>query len=78
MKTFKDLNFNKHHIGLPSTGTQAIILLNANKLSVLCGASWYSNGVDTYEIYSEKLNEGDPIGWLSKEQVTEYMIELQQ
>lgn len=92
MKTFDDLEFREHHIatGLKSINhlmhkdiyskykdaKQAIIKFDNEKvLSVLLGEMFYSNGIDTYEAMD--LSEDEPKGYLTKEEVTEYMKELQ-
>lgn len=59
---------------------QAIIAFpNGITLSVLFGSSFYSNGIDTYEAMEVKSDKQDcePEAYLTKEEVTEYMKELQ-
>lgn len=44
-------------------------------ISVLFGESFYSNGIDTYEFYSSKIE--NPIGYIKKEEVDICMYEYQ-
>jgi hypothetical protein len=44
------------------------------KLSILIGSIFYSNGIDTYELYD--FND-EPCGYLSKKEVTKIMIKYQ-
>ena len=92
MKTFKDLVFKEHGAvegareavkrGIDMSeyldAKQAKIEFdNGVKLSVIFGSVFYSNGIDTYECM--KLGaDNDPGGHLTKEEVTRYMIELQE
>lgn len=48
---------------------------NGFYISVLLGKMYYSNGVDNYEVYSNL--EGECLGYMSSEEVTEYMIKIQ-
>ena len=74
MKTFEDLIFNIHPLG---QGMQAKITLdNGKKLSVLFGELFYSDGVSTYEAM-ELGADSEPRGYLTKEEVNEYIKELQ-
>jgi len=58
------------------TATHAKMLFtNGNSISVIFGSIFYSNGIDTYEAMSNTENE--PRGYLTKEEVTEFMKELQ-
>lgn len=78
MKTFEDLDFNEHSLEIDGAGIHACMDFDNGKgISVLCGRAWYSNGLNTYEILSDSLNNGEPIGHISKDKVTEYMKELQ-
>ncbi len=57
--------------------TQALITFdNGYKMSVIFGKMFYSNGVDTYEAWCKAV-EDDPKGYLSKEEVTGYMQQIQ-
>lgn len=91
MKTFKDLEFKEHDIAKSAKkemergvdmsdyidAKQAKITFdNGKNLSVIFGKCFYSNGIDTYE--AMELNNGnDPKGYLTEQEVTEYMMELQ-
>lgn len=48
---------------------------NGFYISVCKGKMYYSNGLDNYEVYSNL--EGKCLGFLTSEQVTEYMIKIQ-
>ena len=48
---------------------------NGYFISVKLGTMFYSNGKDTYEVYSNL--DRDSFGHLTSEQVTEYMIKIQ-
>lgn len=50
---------------------------NGYFLSVIIGKMFYSNGLDTFEAYCSKY-DNDPRGYLSQEEVSKYMIEIQQ
>ena len=73
-KTFKDLVFYPHRNGLG--GIQAIMQFDNNhRISVVGGAHSYGDGITTFEIW--RSCDGDVKGYLSKEEVTEEMIDLQ-
>ena len=46
-------------------------LFNELKISIVFGRSFYSNGIDTYEMWDYR--EGDPQGYLSIEQINEHL-----
>lgn len=48
---------------------------NGYRISVKLGDKFWSNGIDTYEAYSNWDKEAH--GYLTSEQVTEYMIKIQ-
>jgi hypothetical protein len=74
-KTFKDLEFNPHRNGLG--GKQAIMNFdNGHRISVVGGGiGLYGDGITTFEIW--RSCDGDVKGHLTKEEVTEEMLELQ-
>jgi hypothetical protein len=74
-KTFKDLNFHPHKSGLG--GQQAIMKFdNGHRISVVGGGiGLYGDGINTFEIW--RSCDSDVKGYLTKEEVTEEMIELQ-
>jgi hypothetical protein len=73
--TFKDLVFNQHRSGFG--GVQAILEFdNGHRISVVGGREGlYGDGVNTFEIW--RSCDDDVKGWLTPEEVTEEMIELQ-
>jgi len=73
--TFEDLKFYPHRNGLG--GVQAIMEFdNGHRISVVGGSfGLYGNGTDTFEIW--RSYDSDVKGYLSKEEVTEEMIDLQ-
>ena len=83
MKTFEDLEFKPH----PSGGEMAYIeFSNGYGVSVIFGSKFYSNGIDTYELavmkdgdlcYSSGITN-DVIGYITKDEVTEYMKQIQE
>jgi hypothetical protein len=74
-KTFKDLKFYPHRNGLG--GIQAIMEFdNGHRISVVGGGyGLYGDGVTTFEIW--RSCDGDVKGHLTKEEVSEEMVELQ-
>ena len=72
---FEDLKFEprKHPFG----GVQAIMEFdNGHRISVVGGANGiYGDGVTTFEIW-RSIDDGVK-GWLTKEEISEQMIELQ-
>lgn len=48
---------------------------NGYFISVKLGTIFYSNGKDTYEVYSNLDREA--FGYLNSEEITEYMIKIQ-
>ena len=84
MKEFKDLEHNKHSIGC---GTQAVLDFdNGYGVSVLFGTTFYSNGIDTYEVAIKNKSgitfetdiTSDVIGYVSAEEVTDIMKQVQE
>ncbi len=74
-KTFEDLTFNTHPSGFG--GVQAILEFdNGHRISVVGGREGlYGDGINTFEIW--RSCDDDVKGWLTPEEVTEEMIELQ-
>ena len=91
MKTFEDLVFEPHAISVNSdrfkNHKQAIIDFdNGYSVSVIFGTTFYSNGIDTYELaalldgelcYPSEIGN-DVLGNITKEEVTDAMIKIQQ
>ena len=58
--------------------TQARITFdNGHFMSIIFGALFYSNGVDTYEAWCKQM-EDEPRGYLTIDEVTAYMKEIQE
>ena len=73
-KTFNDLKFNQHRNGLG--GIQAIMDFdNGHRISVVGGMGLYGDGINTFEIW--RSCDGDVKSYLTKEEVSEEMVELQ-
>ena len=84
-KTFKDLKFEPHHVN--GHEWASLTFDNGFGISVITGPLFYSNGLhDNYEIamldkdgnviYTSITNH-DVVGYLSKDEVTEYMSKIQ-
>lgn len=83
MKTFKDLQFGPHKVGV---GTHAQMYFdNGYGVSVVCGELFYSNGIDTYEVailhngyitYSTDITS-DVLGDQTADEVSEIMRRVQ-
>lgn len=83
MKKFEDLEFKPHKI---LSGSHAVMdFPNGYGVSVLFGDSFYSNGIDTYELgvlkdghldYSTSITN-DVLYNITKDEVTEVMIKVQ-
>lgn len=54
----------------------AKMILNGKELSVIFGEMFYSNGVDTYEAWNQ-TDDNEPRGYLTKDEVTQMMKEMQ-
>ncbi len=88
MKKFKDLEFKtREGFEILDGGEQARMnFSNGYGVSVLFGDTWYSNGVDTYELGVTRGKalvypfEGyeDVHGYLYSDEVTELMIRVQE
>lgn len=60
MKTFEDIEFKNFLDSKPEEGLQGVInFSNGYGVSVLCGARFFSNGKDTYELCV--LYNGEPV-----------------
>ena len=92
MIEFKDLEFKVHSLiaGISEEemkakafdmlrgSKQAVVVFdNGFRLSVVLGKVFYSNGKDTYEAWCSEV-DSEPRGYLSKEEVFEYMKEIQE
>lgn len=71
---FSDLVFKPHHI--PGAVRARLNFPNGHYISVVGGPHLYGDGVDTFEIWGSDTDE--PEGYLSKSEVTDRMLELQE
>lgn len=87
MKTFKDLKFKPHTIAkfaYPNAKQARETFENGYGVSVIFGNCFCSNGIDTYELavlYNGSITyntciTNDVLGYISKEKVTEVMIQV--
>jgi hypothetical protein len=92
MKTFKDLKFKLHPLSIKDNEKQAKLYFeNGYGVSVICGTSFYSNGIDSYEVacldkdgslvnppktVPFRYNSG-VIGWLRDNEITTVMKAMQ-
>jgi hypothetical protein len=84
MKTFKDLEFNQHPIGM---GVQARMEFdNGFGVSVVNGPHTYGGDKGLYELavfkdgeihYDNTIANGDVVGYLREEDVTDAMLVIQ-
>jgi hypothetical protein len=84
MKTFKDLEFNQHPIGM---GLQARMEFdNGFEVSVVKGPHTYGGDRGLYELavfkdgeihYDNPIANGDVVGYLREEDVTDAMLVIQ-
>lgn len=73
--TFDDLVFKNHPAGI---GYQARLSFpNGLYISVVLGSMFCSNGINTYEAWCDAVDD-NPRGYLTAEQVTDYMKEIQE
>ena len=85
MKTFKDLQFEDHPIGMGHKWA-SLTFENGYGVSVIFGDLFYSDGFETYELavlYNDEITYNtditdDVIGYLNESQVTDIMIKVQQ
>lgn len=75
-KTFDDLEFKPHGM-IPETKQAIMEFDNGHRISVVGGNMFvHGDGIDTFEIW--RSCDDNVIGYLSKDEVTEKMIELQE
>ena len=82
LKTFQDLKFKPHKNNFYDTdkGVQALLNFDNNHyVSVIGGSVWfYGDGVNTFEVgYPLPDDSIDVAGWLTPEEVTEFMFKIQ-
>jgi hypothetical protein len=77
VKTFDDLVFKSHPNSFNVGAVQAVMEFeNGHSVSVVGGGNGlYGNGVSTFEIWASW--QDDVQGWLTKEEITEVMLETQ-
>jgi len=78
MYTFKDLVFKPHHMPALFDGQARLQLTPSSYISVVYGEGAYGscvNGVQQYELMDL---EGEVTGFLTEQQVTDKMIQIQQ
>ncbi len=75
MEIFKDDDYMVDYYKEMLNHTQARIELNDKSISVIFGKSFYSNGIDTYEMFI--YGEDEPRGCLTEDEITEIMIKIQ-
>lgn len=74
--TFEDLEFKPHGM-TPGAVHAKMTFENGHKISVVGGGmGLHGDGIETFEIW--RSCDGDVQGYLTKEEVTENMIELQE
>jgi IS30 family transposase len=81
VKDFNDLVFKDYLIAkdmsnrIGVTKQAKITFDNGTELSMVFGELFYSNGIDTYKAWASNV-EDDLRGYLTKDEVSEYMKEL--
>jgi len=77
VKTFDDLVFKPHQNTFMVNAVQAVMEFpNGHSVSVVGGGrGLYGDGVSTFEVWTSW--QDDVQGWLTKEEVTELMLETQ-
>ena len=77
VKTFEDLVFKPHKNPYNDGAIQSVMVFeNGHYISVVGGGQGlYGNGVSTFEVLASW--QDDVQGWLSKDEVTELMLETQ-
>ena len=86
MKTFKDLKFNAHPMGIDYGKQAKLKFPNNYSVSVIIGDIWYSDGISTYELaildshnnlcYNTPITD-DVLGYLSPKEITIAMKKVQ-
>lgn len=91
MKTFKDLEFKDHPISNSPIGNgekmATMSFDNGYGVSVIFGSTFYSNGINTYELaltnkdglcYDSDITNNDVLGYITEEEVSETMKKIQE
>ena len=75
IRLYPELKLLKEQIGY----TQAkIVFDNQRVLSIVFGECFYSNGIDTYEVLEINHLNSEPIGYITKDEVSKVMKLMQE
>jgi hypothetical protein len=73
---FDNLEFKPHPMGLGGVQATGLFPINGKWYSVVGGMDgFYGDGVNTFEVYGDDMD--DVIGWLTKDEVEEWLIKMQ-
>lgn len=73
---FENLEFKPHPNGMGGVQARGNFPINGKWYSVVGGRiGLYGDGVNTFEVWGEDMD--DVLGWLSKTEVEEWLIEMQ-
>ena len=73
---FEDLEFNPHLLGNGAVQATGHFPINGKWYSVVGGGiGLYGDGVETFEVWGDDMD--DVIGWLTKDEVEEWLLEMQ-
>jgi hypothetical protein len=73
---FENLVFNPHSLGLGGVQSSGNFPINGKWYSVIGGlGGFYGDGVNTFEVWGDNMDE--PIGWLTKDEVEQWLLEMQ-
>jgi len=73
---FDNLEFKPHPSGFGGVQAKGIFPINGNWYSVVGGGlTHYGDGVNTFEVWGDGME--DPIGYLTKDEVEEWLIKMQ-
>ena len=73
---FENLEFKPHHLGRGAVQATGHFPINGKWYSVVGGGvGLYGDGVNTFEVWGDDME--DPIGYLTKDEVNDWLIEMQ-
>ncbi len=73
---FENLVFNPHSLGLGGVQATGHFPINGKWYSIVGGlGGLYGDGVNTFEVWGDNMDE--PIGWLTKDEVEQWLLEMQ-
>lgn len=72
---FENLEFNPHPLGNGGVQAAGHFPINGKWYSVGGGIGLYGDGVETFEVWGDDWD--DFIGWLTKDGVEEWLLEMQ-